>query len=94
MLELAAGVSTYDVGLTAESADGLQNIDFSGALPAGYSAAALKTVASRLQDIVSEGSLRMQVGSLAFPSGQALLDWLKASNQSFDASKLSQTAGR
>ena len=98
-LELAAGVSAYDVGLTAESSDGLQNIDFSGALPAGYSAATLKTVATRLQDIVSEGSLRMQVGSLAFPSGQALLDWLKASNQSFDASKLnqpapSQTAGR
>jgi hypothetical protein len=55
----------------------------------GYAAAAVKTVAERLQEIVSSGSLRMNVGSLAFPSGQALLDWLKATNQPFNA-KVSQ----
>jgi hypothetical protein len=50
-------------------------------------------VAERLQEIVSQatpGSLRMSVGSLAFPTGQALLDWLKATNQPFNAAKVVQ----
>ena len=54
----------------------------------------MKAVAQKLQDIVSEGSLRMAIGSLAFPSGQALLDWLKATNQAFNAAKVIQTAGQ
>ena len=65
----------------------------SGALEGGYAAAAIKTVAERLQEIVSQaavGSLRMSVGSLAFPSGQALLDWLRATNQPFNAAKVVQ----
>ena len=60
---------------------------------AGELAAAIKTVAERLQEIVSQGgigSLRMSAGSLAFPTGQALLDWLKATNQPFNAAKVSQ----
>lgn len=32
----------------------------------------------------------MSVGSLAFPTGQALLDWLKATNQPFNAAKVAQ----
>ena len=32
----------------------------------------------------------MTVGSLGFPTGQALLDWLKATNQPFDTSKVTQ----
>jgi hypothetical protein len=32
----------------------------------------------------------MAIGSLAFPSGQALLDWLKATNQAFNAAKVRQ----
>ena len=49
-----------------------------------------KSVAEKLQEIVSDGSLRMTVGSLAFPTGQALLDWLRATNQPFNAAKVSQ----
>ena len=83
-------VVAHDIGLTAESGDGQQNVEYSGALEGGYDAAAVKTVVDKLQEIVSGGSLRMSVGSLAFPTGQALLDWLKATNQPFNAAKVSQ----
>jgi len=92
-LEKTAGVTAHDISLTAESTDGQQNIEYSGAVESGYDADAAKSLAERLQEIVSSGSLRMSVGSLAFPSGQALLDWLKATNQPFNAAKVSQTAG-
>ena len=87
-------VVAHDISLTAESSDGQQNVEYSGALDGGYAAAAVKSVALRLQDIVSGGSLRMTAGSLAFPTGQALLDWLRATNQPFNAAKVSQTAGK
>lgn len=90
-LELAVGVVAHDINLSAESADGQQVLDYTGALDSGYDAAALKSVAQKLQEIVSGGGLRMTVGSLAFPSGQALLDWLRATNQPFNAAKVSQT---
>ena len=32
----------------------------------------------------------MTVGSIAFPTGQALLDWLQATNQPFNATRVSQ----
>ena len=89
-LEKNAGVIVFDIGLTAESADRLQVVDYSGAVDGGYDAAALKSVAEKLQQIVSGGSLRMAVGSLGFPVAQALLDWLKAANQPFDAAKVTQ----
>ena len=89
-LEAAAGTNAYDIGLTAESSDGLQNIDYAGALDGGYDATALKTIAEKLQDIVNGGSLRITIGSLGFPTGQALLDWLKATNQPFNSAKVSQ----
>ena len=89
-LELAAGAIAHDISLTAESADGQQNVEYSGALDSGYDAAAVKTVAHKLQEIVSGGGLRMAIGSLAFPTGQALLDWLKATNQPFNAVKVRQ----
>jgi hypothetical protein len=66
-LELAAGVIAHDISLTAESADGQQNVEYSGALDSGFDAPAVKAVAEKLQDIVSVGNLRMTVGSLAFP---------------------------
>ena len=88
--EKAAGVSSYNISLTAESSDGQQNVEYSGALDGGYDAAALKFVAEKLQEIVSGGSLRMTIGSLGFPSGQALLDWLKATNQPFNLAKVTQ----
>lgn len=89
-LEKAGTVMAHDISLTAESADGQQNVEYSGALDAGYEAPAVKAIAQKLQDIVADGGLRMAIGSLAFPSGQALLDWLKASNQPFNAAKVRQ----
>jgi hypothetical protein len=89
-LEQTTGVNTHDISQTAESSDGLQNVEYCGALESGYDAAAVKTVAGRLQEIVGGGNLRMTVGSLAFPTGQGLLDWLKATNQPFSTSKVSQ----
>jgi hypothetical protein len=89
-LEKTAGVSAYDIGLTAESDDRRQNVEYSGALDGGYDAASLKSIAEKLQDIVSGGSLRMTIGSLGFPTGQALLDWLKATNQPFNLAKVTQ----
>jgi hypothetical protein len=89
-LEQTSGVRAHDISLTAESGDGQQNVDYSGALNGGYAGAAVKSIAERLQELVGSGSLRLTVGSLAFPSGQALLDWLKAVNQPFNAAKVSQ----
>jgi hypothetical protein len=90
-LEKATGIKGHDISLTAESEDGLQNIEYSGALDEGYDAAVMKNIAERLQAIVSSGSLRMTVGSLTFASGQLLLDWLKATNQPFNVAKVSQS---
>lgn len=89
-LEKATGVMAHDISLSADSPDGQQNVEYSGAMDAGYDAAALKAIAQKLQDIVDGGALRMTVGSLAFPTGQALLDWLKATGQPFNAAKVSQ----
>jgi hypothetical protein len=89
-LDELATVVAYDLELTAESADGLQHIEYSGAQDAGYAAANIKESADKLQDIVGAGTLRMTVGSLGFQTGQALLDWLKATNQPFDQSKAVQ----
>lgn len=89
-LDEAATVIAHDLQLTAESEDGLQHVEYSGALDSGYSAASLKQAADKLQDIVGPGGLRMTVGSLAFTTGQALLDWLRATNQPFDMAKVQQ----
>jgi hypothetical protein len=89
-LDELATVVAYDLELTAESGDGLQHIEYSGAIDAGYTAVSMKTAADKLQDIVGAGALRMTVGSLGFQTGQALLDWLKATNQPFDQSKVVQ----
>jgi hypothetical protein len=89
-LDEAATVIAHDLQLTAESADGLQHIEYSGALDSGYTAASIKATADKLQDLVGAGSLRMTVGSLEFATGQALLDWLRATNQPFDAGKVRQ----
>ena len=91
-LDEAATVIAFDLQLTAESTEGLQHVEYSGALDAGYTAAALQIAADKLQEIVGAGALRMTVGSLGFDTGQALLDWLKATNQPFDASKVQQQA--
>ena len=88
--ENSNGLRAFDISLTAESADGHQNVEYSGALDQGYDAPSLKAVADQLQAIVGGGSLRMTIGSLGFPKGQSLLDWLNATNQPFNAAKVSQ----
>lgn len=93
-LEQAGAVTAHDISLTAESTDGQQNVEYSGALDSGYNAMAVKAIAQKLQDIVSGDTppmtLRMTIGSLAFPTGQALLDWIKSTNQPFNTAKVSQ----
>ena len=89
-LEDAANVLVYDIQLTAESDDGFQHVEYSGAVETGYDAASIKATADKLQELAGTGSLRMTLGSLGFPTGQALLDWLKATNQSFDLAKVAQ----
>ena len=89
-LEKAPGVRAFDISLTAESSDGEQNIDYSGSVRGGYDAVALKALAEKLQELVSDGSLRMTIGSLGFSTGQGLLDWLKSTNQQFNAVKVGQ----
>lgn len=89
-LESTSTVTAHDIGLTAESRDGLQSIDYSGALDSGYDGPTLHAVTEKLVDIVQGDSLRMTVGGMRFATGQGLLDWLQASNQSFDLSKVRQ----
>lgn len=89
-LEASTSVIAHDLNLTAESPDRQQTIDYTGTLEAGYGATAIRALADTFQGIVGGGSLRMVVGSLHFTTGQALLDWLKASNHAFDITKVNQ----
>lgn len=89
-LDKITGAIVYDISLTAESSDGQQNVEYSGALDGGYDVSSLKTVTEKLQDIVGGSSLRMTIGSIWFSTGQALLDWLKATNQPFNPAKVVQ----
>jgi len=83
-------VLALEVGITAESSNGSEHVDYSGAVEEGYTAESLTRNANTLQSLVGAGSLRMLVGGLRFPTGQALVDWLKASNQPFDATGVDQ----
>jgi len=83
-------VLAIDVGITAESPNGNEHVDYSGAVEEGYTADILTRRANTLQELVGAGSIRMLVGGLLFPTGQALLDWLKASNQPFEATGVDQ----
>jgi hypothetical protein len=89
-LEQNPGVLAYDVELSAKSSNGEQIVDYSGSLANGYGGAELKTVAGKLQDIVQDGTLRMEIGELGFPTGQALIDWLNVVKEPFNLSYVSQ----
>ena len=89
-VEKVPGLLAFDLLLVAESTDRHQHLEYSGTLEDGYTHEMLKALAIRLQEIVAGGSLRLTVNALGFPTGQALLDWLKASKQPFDPSKVSQ----
>jgi hypothetical protein len=89
-LEQNPGVLAYDVELSAKSSNGEQIVDYSGSLANGYGGAELKTVAGKLQDIVKDGTLRMEIGNLGFPTGQVLIDWLNVVQEPFNLSYVSQ----
>ncbi len=85
-----AGITAFEISLTSTSSDGKQTGDYSGLIETGYSYLEVKDVADKLQKIVGNGNLRMKVGIVRCVSGQRLLDWLRNTNQSFNASKVSQ----
>jgi hypothetical protein len=89
-LEQTAGVVAYDVQISATSNNEEQIVDYTGSLSSGYGGAELKALTAKLQDIVQDGSLRMDIVQLGFPSGQALIDWLNAANEPLDPSSVSQ----
>jgi hypothetical protein len=89
-LEQNPAALAYDIHLTAQSSDGEQIVEYTGSLVNGYGGAELKTVAGKLQDIVQDGTLRMEIGELGFPTGQALIDWLNVVKEPFNLSYVSQ----
>ncbi len=89
-LEKASSVRAHDLSVTAESADGEQNVDYSGSVERGYDATDVRALADKLQELVGDGSIRMSVGTLAFLTGQDLLDWLRSTNQQFNPAKVTQ----
>ena len=89
-LEKTKQAIAYDINLIAESEDGDVVLDYAGSQPEGYTAEAIKALAEKLQEMVCSGGLRMTLGKTKFTTGQELLDWLKATQQSFDLNKVSQ----
>ena len=89
-LQKIPGAIAHAVSLTAESAGGHQILEYNGADDAGYPPEALRTVAQKLQEIVGGDTLRMSIGQIEFPTGQALLDFLKAISKPFDQHKVRQ----
>ena len=86
----ADAVKVFDINLTAQNKDGSQLIDFNGSLTEGYNAELLKEIAESLQTLVGADSLRLSLGSLGFPTGQALLDWVQNTKQAYDFSEVVQ----
>ena len=89
-LEHTVNVKAFTINLTSESEDGNRHVDFSGAEAGGYTAADLKSLADKLQEVTGNGSLRLTIGSLGFTTGQGLMDWLRATNQSFNQDRVTQ----
>ncbi|MCW0201519.1 MAG: DUF499 domain-containing protein [Rhodanobacter thiooxydans] len=89
-LDKAPGVAVNDITLTAESANGQQHVEFMGSADAGYDAKALKALADRLVETAGEGTLRMQVSTFNFATGQSLLDWLRANKLPFEQHRVTQ----
>lgn len=56
----------------------------------GYSGAELKALVEKLQELIGTGRLRMTIGNLRFPTGQALLDWLAEAKIPFEPSAVEQ----
>ncbi len=89
-LESVTGVSVFDILVSSENEDGTHVIEFTGARDTGYDGVSMREMVDALQNIATGGSLRLAVGAISFPTGQILLDWLKATGQSFVAAKVVQ----
>jgi hypothetical protein len=89
-LESSTGVSVFDILVSSENEDGTHVIEFTGARDTGYDGLSMKELVDSLQRIAAGGSLRLTVGAISFPTGQALLEWLKVTGQSFVAAKIIQ----
>jgi hypothetical protein len=87
-LEQLPNVNANDISVSLESSDGKENIDYIGSR--SFEGASLKETVEKLQTMVEGGGLRMSVGSLDFPTGQGLLDWLKVSEISFEPNYVEQ----
>ena len=87
-LEKTPLVTAEAISLTVESADGHQVLEYTGSGP--YQGVALKTLTEKLQELVGTGGVRLGVGSVSFPTGQALLDWLHLRNLSIDINAVVQ----
>jgi hypothetical protein len=81
-------VKANDIGVSLESSDGKETIDYN--CSRSFEGATLKETVEKLQTMVTSGELRMAVGSLDFPTGQGLLDWLKVAEISFDFNSVEQ----
>ncbi len=89
-LNSTPGVIAHEISFTGTSADGLQSIEFSGALDAGYDGQTMRDIADKIQELAQGDNLRLTVGAMVFPTGQALLDWLQGTKQPFHIEKVEQ----
>ena len=87
-LEQLPNVNANDISVNLESSDGKETIDYIGSR--SFEGASLKETVEKLQTMVGSGGLRMAVGSLDFPTGQGLLDWLKVAEMPFEPNYVEQ----
>ncbi|MSR33175.1 MAG: ATP-binding protein [Gemmataceae bacterium] len=87
-LDQAPLITTNSIKATLESGDNYQTLDYMGAQT--FNGALLKETMEKLQALIGGGAVRMTVGGLAFPTGQDLLDWLKAAEIPFDLNSVEQ----
>lgn len=87
-LEQAPDIKASDISVNLESHDGTQVLDYSGSL--SFNGLTIKETVESLQTMLPSGGLRMSVGSLEFPTGQGLLDWLKVAEMPFESNYVEQ----
>jgi hypothetical protein len=87
-LEQSPGIKANEIKVKMTSSDDEVIIDYIG--NRSFEVASLKEMVEKLQAIVGEGTLRMTVGELYFPTGQGLLDWLRVENTPFDPNFVEQ----
>ena len=70
-------VIAYDIIIKAENNAGDQTLEYLGSGAEGYLSNQLRKFCDSLQELVGPGSVRLECARMHFPTGQALLDWLK-----------------